>query len=60
MRISSFRGVSQLKSFQGVSEETLKPRKPNAISEDLSAGIASPVLRRAKIICTVGPACDSE
>jgi len=42
----------------GASE--LKSRKPDLVSGDLSPDINTSVPRRAKIICTVGPACDSE
>jgi pyruvate kinase len=38
----------------------LKSRKPDLVSGDLSPDINTSVPRRAKIICTVGPACDSE
>ena len=34
--------------------------KPDLVSGDWAPDRGSPVLRRAKIICTVGPACDSE
>jgi pyruvate kinase len=37
----------------------LKSRKSDLVSADLPIGLV-PVDRRAKIICTIGPACDSE
>lgn len=43
----------------------MAPRKPDLVAGDLPAGNFSPDaasarVRRAKIICTIGPACDSE
>jgi pyruvate kinase len=39
---------------------TLKPGKPDLVSGDLSAEIALAATRRAKIICTIGPSCNTE
>jgi pyruvate kinase len=41
-------------------EETLKQRKLDLVSGDISHGLHSLSARRAKIICTIGPSCDSE
>ena len=38
----------------------MKSGKPDLVSGNLSADVTTPVLRHAKIIGTVGPACDSE
>jgi pyruvate kinase len=38
----------------------LKPGKPDLVSGDLSAEIATAATRRAKIICTIGPSCNTE
>ena len=39
---------------------TLKPGKPDLVSGDLSAELALAAARRAKIICTIGPSCNTE
>ena len=39
---------------------TLKPVKPDLVSGDLSAETAIATARRAKIICTIGPSCNTE
>jgi pyruvate kinase len=43
----------------------LAPHKPDLVAGDLPAGNLAPEggaarIRRAKIVCTIGPACDSE
>ena len=38
----------------------LKPGKPDLVSGDLSAEAAIAATRRAKIICTIGPSCNTE
>jgi len=38
----------------------LKPGKPDLVSGDLSADTAIAPTRRAKIICTIGPSCNTE
>ena len=38
----------------------LKPGKPDLVSGDLSAEAAKAATRRAKIICTIGPSCNTE
>src|SRR5256886_6532763 len=46
-----------------LNQEQMKAGKSDLVSGDLPRGVvptSSPSLRRAKIICTVGPACDSE
>jgi pyruvate kinase len=40
--------------------EKLKPGKPDLVSGDLSVEIAIAAPRRAKIICTIGPSCNTE
>ena len=40
--------------------ENLKPGKPDLVSGDLSAELALAATRRAKIICTIGPSCNTE
>jgi pyruvate kinase len=52
---------------EGQVEEEMKSSKPQPATEDLSltsgpslSSPASPAARRAKIICTIGPACHSE
>jgi pyruvate kinase len=42
-----------------IGDDALKPRKSALVSGDLPIE-PLPVDRRAKIICTIGPACDSE
>jgi pyruvate kinase len=39
---------------------TLKTAKPDLVSGDLSADTAIAATRRAKIICTIGPSCNTE
>ncbi len=43
-----------------MKRENLKPGKPDLVSGDLSAEIATAATRRAKIICTIGPSCNTE
>jgi len=46
-----------------LNQEQMKAGKSDLVSGDLPRGVlptCSATLRRAKIICTVGPACDSE
>ena len=38
----------------------MKPGKPDLVSGDLSAELAIAATRRAKIICTIGPSCNTE
>jgi pyruvate kinase len=38
----------------------LKPGKPDLVSGDLSAELGVVAARRAKIICTIGPSCNTE
>jgi pyruvate kinase len=38
----------------------LKPSRPDLVSGDLSADLAIAATRRAKIICTIGPSCNTE
>src|SRR3984885_5251878 len=52
-------------SPEGVIEEKVKSSKPqsatdHSIPAEISASSAVPPARRAKIICTIGPACHSE
>ena len=42
------------------NRQTLKPGKPDLVSGDLSAELAVAAVRRAKIICTIGPSCNTE
>jgi pyruvate kinase len=61
-KIPRFRSGWQTKLI----EEEMKSSKPQPAVEDSlgakisSSALASPVARRAKIICTIGPACQSE
>ncbi len=40
--------------------ENLKPGKVDLVAGDLSADLAVAAIRRAKIICTIGPSCNTE
>jgi pyruvate kinase len=42
------------------NSKILKPGKLDLVSGDLSAELATAAPRRAKIICTIGPSCNSE